>query len=54
MIVSMRDNKDYIRILVYSYYTTITGWGGPPNNLDVLQTVRGSSGWSLPSLGGLE
>ena len=21
------DNKDYIRVLLYSYYTTITGWG---------------------------
>ena len=21
------DNKDYIRALLYSYYTTITGWG---------------------------
>ena len=20
-------NKDYIRVLLYSYYTTITGWG---------------------------
>ena len=22
----MRDNRGYIRILLYSYYTTITGW----------------------------
>ena len=21
------DNKDYIRVFFYSYYTTITGWG---------------------------
>ena len=21
------DNKDYTRVLSYSYYTTITGWG---------------------------
>ena len=21
------DNQDYIRVLLYSYYTTITGWG---------------------------
>ena len=27
MIVTIRDNKDYIRVLFYSYYTTITGWG---------------------------
>ena len=29
-IVAIRDNKDSIRVLFYSYYTTITGWGGPP------------------------
>ena len=23
--VTIRDNKDYIRVLLYSYYTTITG-----------------------------
>ena len=27
VIVAIRDNKDYIRVLLYSYYTTITGWG---------------------------
>ena len=27
VIVTTRDNKDCIRVLVYSYYTTITGWG---------------------------
>ena len=27
VIVIIRDNKDYIRVLVYSHYTTITGWG---------------------------
>ena len=27
VIVTMRDNKDYIRLLFYSYYTVITGWG---------------------------
>ena len=21
------DNRDYVRVLLYSYYTTITGWG---------------------------
>ena len=26
-IVAIRDNKDYISVLLYSYYTTITGWG---------------------------
>ena len=28
--MTIRDNKDYIKALLYSYYTTITGWGGPP------------------------
>ena len=27
VIVTVRDNGDYIRVLLYSYYTTITGWG---------------------------
>ena len=27
VIVAIKENKDYIRVLLYSYYTTITGWG---------------------------
>ena len=27
VIVSIGDNRDYLRVLLYSYYTTITGWG---------------------------
>ena len=27
VIVTVRDNRDYIRVLLYFYYTTITGWG---------------------------
>ena len=27
VIVTLRDNEDYIRVLSYSYYITITGWG---------------------------
>ena len=27
VIVTIMDNRDYIRVLVYSYYTTITGPG---------------------------
>ena len=27
VIVTIMDNKDYIRVLLYSYYTTITRWG---------------------------
>ena len=26
-IVTMKDNKDYVRVLSYPYYTTVTGWG---------------------------
>ena len=26
-IVTVEDNKDYIRVLLYSYFTTMTGWG---------------------------
>ena len=25
--MTIMDNKDYIRVLLYSYYNTITGWG---------------------------
>ena len=28
--MAIRDNKDYIKVLLYSSYTTITGLGGPP------------------------
>ena len=27
VIVTIRNSEDYIRVLLYSYYTTITGWG---------------------------
>ena len=30
LIVSIKDNGNYIRVLSYSYYTTITGWEVPP------------------------
>ena len=25
--MTIRDNRNYIRVLLYFYYTTITGWG---------------------------
>ena len=25
--MTIGDNRDYISVLLYSYYTTITGWG---------------------------
>ena len=31
--VTIRDNKGHIRVLSYSIYTTITGWGGPIKQL---------------------
>ena len=27
VIVTIMDNKDYIGVLLYSYYSTVTGWG---------------------------
>ena len=45
VIVTMGGNRDYIRVLLYSYYTTNTGWG-------VLLTYTGGShnGGVLPNL----
>ena len=36
VIVTIMDNKDYIRVLLYSYYTTLYHYyrvGGPPKRL---------------------
>ena len=27
VVVAIRNNRDYFRVLLYSYYTTIAGWG---------------------------
>ena len=27
LIVATGENRDYVRVLLFSYYTTITGWG---------------------------
>ena len=35
--VTLRDNKDYIWVLLYSCYTSIAGWGGPPKGCDMLK-----------------
>ena len=32
VIVAIRDNKDWIEVLLYSYCTTITGWGVLPRH----------------------
>ena len=29
-IAIIRDDKDSVKVLLYSHYTTITGWRGPP------------------------
>ena len=45
VIVTIRDNRDYIRVLLSSYYTTITGWGVlltyPPCPRGILATSLG-------------
>ena len=38
VIVARRDNKEYIRALLYSYYTIIKGWGVFPR----FRLLRGS------------
>ena len=30
VLVTIRDNKDYVKVLLHSYYSTIAGSGGPP------------------------
>ena len=44
VIVTIRDNRDYIRVLLYSYYTTITGWGV------LLRHPWGKSFFGLPGM----
>ena len=44
--MTIRDNRDYIRVLLYSYNTTITGWGGPPKVLG-LGLEGGLGCWGL-------
>ena len=39
--MTLRDNRDYSRVLLYSYHTTITGWGG------VLLSYGGGEEWGL-------
>ena len=43
------DNKDYIRVLLYSYYTTLTGWGVLISHW----AIKGSLGLELGVLAGL-
>ena len=52
--MTIRDNRAYIRVLLYSYYTTITGWD-PPKEFRFLGVLRvfGFRGLAFPLLGGL-
>ena len=43
---TIRDNSDYSRVFLYSYYTTITGWG-------VLLSLHPKPFKSQPSRGAL-
>ena len=36
VIVIIRNSQDFFRVLLYSYYTSITGVGGPPKMFDTL------------------
>ena len=47
VIVTIRENRDHVRVLLYAYYTTITGWG-----VLLRFTVQGLrvEGWLLASL----
>ena len=53
VIVTIRDNRDYIGVLLYSYYTTITGWvvllmHARDPAVPCLQTHRScSGGWTF-------
>ena len=43
VLVTRRDNKDHMRILLYCHYTTISGWGVPPKVYRLSSKVFGRS-----------
>ena len=45
VIVTIGDNRDYIRVLLYSYYTTITGWGVHPKHVAQNPTITYEGNW---------
>ena len=47
VIVTIRDKKEYVRILLYSYYTTITGWGGSTEGIKFEVLGSGFRIWGL-------
>ena len=45
VIVAIWDNKDYIRVLFYSYYPTVTGWAVLPEfRVQCLPCFRAEAG----------
>ena len=50
VLVTIRENRDYIRVLLFSYYTTITGWGVLLNYIvDALQLLLSRGGTQFMS-----
>ena len=58
VIGTIKDSKEYIRVLLYSYYTTITGWGvllryfrlfvtAPSTQFYCCKGLRGVDNWAL-------
>ena len=52
--MTIPQNKYYIRVLFYSLYTTITGWGGPPEKDCATKDPPNSVMLGVRRLGGLE
>ena len=53
-IVTIPQSKHYIRVLLYSPYTTTTGWGGPPEKDCATEDPPNSVMLGVRRLGGLE
>ena len=45
--MTIRDNRDYIRVLLNSYYTTMTGWGVLLNDNDSSNNINANSNNSI-------
>ena len=40
VIVTIRDNNDYVRVLAYPYYSTIAGWGVLQSETSMGETLK--------------
>ena len=40
VIVTIRNNKDYVRVLLYACHTTIQGWGVLPKYIRICGSFR--------------